>query len=54
MNSGLVFLHGMLAALAADGKVFEPTLLANAHPTYYGMLVAEFVRQGRRTPVAPQ
>ena len=33
-------LHGLLNA--SRGK-FTPNLLANAAPTYYGMMVAEFL-----------
>lgn len=33
-------------------KAFTPKLWANAHPTYYGMLVASFMRQGAAEAVA--
>ena len=32
--------------------MFTPKLWANAHPTYYGMLVASFMRQGAAEAVA--
>jgi len=37
--TGMVMLHGLLSALPVR---FVPDLLANAHPTYYGMLVSTF------------
>jgi len=42
--TGMVFLHGLLSALKDDGISWTPELLANEHPTYYGMLVAQFTR----------
>ena len=42
--TGLVFLHGLLSTLKDDGIAWTPELLANEHPTYYGMLVAQFSR----------
>ena len=47
--TGLVFLHGLLSALKEDGVSWTPELLANEHPTYYGMLVAHFTRGPPRT-----
>jgi len=39
--TGLVLLHGILERVNVEWK---PELLANHHPTYYGMLVARFER----------
>jgi aromatic ring-opening dioxygenase LigB subunit len=39
--TGLVALHGLLSS-APEGY-WQPKLLANAHPTYYGMAVATFL-----------
>jgi aromatic ring-opening dioxygenase LigB subunit len=38
--TGLVFLHGLLRELQRTGTTVQSRLLANEHPTYYGMLVA--------------
>jgi aromatic ring-opening dioxygenase LigB subunit len=42
--TGMVMLHGLLTSLqeVAEQVQFTPDLLANEHPTYYGMLVATF------------
>ena len=39
--TGLVFLHGLLTSIPVQ---WTPKLYANYHPTYYGMLVADFRR----------
>jgi len=40
--TGLVVLHGLLET---EKQSWNPELLANFHPTYYGMLVARFTRK---------
>ncbi|XP_002736211.1 protein TTE1956-like [Saccoglossus kowalevskii] len=39
--TGLVMLHGLLRS--ADLSTWQPHLYANYHPSYYGMMVAEFM-----------
>lgn len=41
--TGLVMLHGLLTATRASQ--WEPRMLANFHPTYYGMMVATFLKK---------
>ena len=41
--TGLVTLHGILAQVGLDK--WKTQLLANYHPSYYGMMVASFVRK---------
>ncbi|KAH9512743.1 hypothetical protein Btru_038083 [Bulinus truncatus] len=41
--TGFVMLHGILQA--AGLNVWKPELLVNHHPSYYGMMVASFLRQ---------
>lgn len=41
--TGLVTLHGILAHVGLNE--WKPQLLANHHPSYYGMMVASFIRQ---------
>jgi len=37
-------LHGALTAAGGDGRNrWTPTLTANYHPSYYGMMVAQFL-----------
>ncbi|KAK7116391.1 hypothetical protein V1264_002079 [Littorina saxatilis] len=43
--TGFVMLHGMLERAAQGTAEWLSTLLANYHPSYYGMMVASFVRQ---------
>jgi len=40
--TGLCLLHGLLHTTGT----WQPHLLANEHPTYYGMMVALFTRPG--------
>ncbi|XP_077988566.1 protein TTE1956-like [Glandiceps talaboti] len=39
--TGLVMLHGLLRA--SDLSLWKPHVYANLHPSYYGMMVAEFL-----------
>jgi len=45
--SGMVFLDGLLNT--APVGTWQPQLLSNEHPTYYGMLVAKFTRVSSST-----
>jgi len=40
--TGLVVMQGILDRAKSKGKEWESNLLANFHPTYYGMMVAKF------------
>lgn len=41
---GLVALQGVINASSCNGSTWNSRLLANEHPTYYGMMVATFER----------
>ncbi|KAK7496001.1 hypothetical protein BaRGS_00012702 [Batillaria attramentaria] len=43
--TGLVMLHGLLTADDQTAAQWQPRLLANHHPSYYGMMVASFIRK---------
>ena len=43
--TGLVMLHGMMSAAAAGTSEWVSSLLVNHHPSYYGMMVAAFLRK---------
>lgn len=42
--TGLVMLHGLMNAERLTAE-WEPHLIANHHPSYYGMMVASFIRK---------
>lgn len=39
----MVMLHGMLTAAKVAGSQWTSRLLVNHHPSYYGMMVAQFL-----------
>ncbi len=41
--AGLVMLHGMLVAKGLSS--WQPDILVNHHPSYYGMMVASFTQR---------
>ena len=43
--TGLVMLHGVMSAAARGTADWASTLLVNFHPSYYGMMVASFLRK---------
>ena len=42
--TGFVFWQGMINEAMEHGITFNSNMLANYHPTYYGMMVANFTR----------
>ncbi|KAL8611900.1 hypothetical protein ACOMHN_033645 [Nucella lapillus] len=42
---GFVMLHGMMSAAGKGTADWASSLLVNHHPSYYGMMVAQFIRR---------